>query len=129
MKKILEKLIVSIAMLFPVFAAASQPTQCLSLFKVYTSDIDDEIEVPVKRHRLPSAPIECVITSDGIYVQNSSIDFAEAVSYEIWDAGAEVCLAAYIDESAFIDGLLSVSGEFQVRFIFADYELSGNVVI
>lgn len=130
MNNFIRKLIVLLMLLSPIFAAAAQTSQSVSLYKVFSSDIDDdEIEVPVKRHRLPSAPIECVITSDGICVHDSSVNLAEAISYEIWDAESEWCVASFSDEFSFIESLFAMSGEFQIRIVFSDYELVGNVCI
>lgn len=129
MNNFIRKLIVLVMLLSPMFAAAAQTSQSVSLFKVFSSEIDDEIEVPVKRHRLPSAPIECVITSDGICVHDSSVNLAEAISYEIWDAESEWCVASFSDESSFIESLFAMSGEFQIRIVFSDYELVGNVYL
>lgn len=124
MKRLLQNIIALILLLCPMCMAASSVCT-LMLSKVILSESPDEKKETPIRQRTPSATIECVITQEGISVQNSSVNLADAISYELWEADADMCVAVYSDEISFIDGLFSMTGEFQIRFIFEDYELIG----
>lgn len=51
------------------------------------------------------------------------------LSYEIWNAGGEICLGAFAEETAFINYLFSIEGEYQLRFITEEFSLVGNIFI
>lgn len=126
MKKYLKTLIVLLGLL-PISSVANSATTFIcTLSKMYIEK-DDDIENSRRRQRIPSY-IECVITSNGLML-SSNINTSECQAFEIWYADGEICIASYSDESSFIDGLFSMTGEFQVRFIFPEFELVGNIEI
>ena len=126
MKRSLQNFIALILLLSPMCMTASS-AYTLVLSKVIIFETPDKNKETPRRNRLPSAPIDCVITSDGIYVQDSSINLAEALSYEVWDVESEFCIATFEDVPSFIDGLFSMTGELQIRIVFSDCEFVGNV--
>lgn len=129
MKKFSQNFIALIMLLIPLSMVASTDVCSFLFSKVVSSETPDNIKDIPNRHKLPSSQIECVITSDGICVHDSSVDLAEAISYEIWDAESEWCVASFSDEFSFIESLFAMSGELQIRIVFSDYELVGNVCI
>lgn len=129
MKRLLQTIITLILLLSPMCMAASSSAYALWVSKVATIDsLDDKKESP-RRQRIPTQPIECVITSNGICVYDSSVNLAEAISYEVWDAESEWCVASFSEEFSFIDSLFAMSGEFQIHIVLPDYELVGNVCL
>lgn len=125
MKKRLQNIIALIFLLSPMSSmAASSPVYTFLLTKVATSESPDEVKESPQRRRVPSALIECVVTSECISI---GTDMTECLSFEIWDADGECCIATYSDVDTFIEGVFSMDGEFQVRFVFADFMLVGYV--
>lgn len=114
-------------MLSSLNAFALLPSYTISVVKVAIDEEPDKVKEPNRRHRIPPSPIECVITTDGIELMSVSESVSDVLSFEIWDAESEFCVASFSTESEFISVLFSMTGEFQVRFIFADYELVGYV--
>ena len=51
------------------------------------------------------------------------------MSYEVWDASGEVCVASFADERDFINGLKLMYGDYQVRFAVADYLFIGYITL
>ena len=74
--------------------------------------------------RIPSRFIVCIISAEGIQMD---VEAEEILSYEIWDADGEVCIASYTEESDFINALFSLEGEYQIQFTTEDYVYIGYI--
>ena len=121
MKKLLSSIIILLAFCFacPPAVFASDPTpQTVQLRKKNKQKSDHE------GIRIPSRFIVCIISAEGIQMD---VEAEEILSYEIWDADGEVCIASYTEESDFINALFSLEGEYQIQFTTEDYVYIGYI--
>ncbi len=70
----------------------------------------------------------CTIGDDGVRI-DGYIAEDDILSYEVWDASGEVCVASFADERDFINGLKLMYGDYQVRFAVADYLFIGYITL
>ena len=77
--------------------------------------------------RRPSRPLACTIDPDsGIsFIGQETPDF---ILYEIYDSG-NICVGAYGDESAFIDALFSLTGEYRISLSTEEVSYTGYIVL
>ena len=116
---------VTLAMLLSFYAvpAVAQSVYILPVIKVPSTLDHEKIDLPEYGKRIPSCPIECTISQDtGVTIYDCP---DEIVSYEIWDADGNSCLSLCSDESDFLSGLFSMTGDFQIRLKTSDYTYIG----
>lgn len=126
--KIFSKLLLIMAMLVsltPTYVFADKtpaPTRVITLKKKPPKDYGTQL--PPNKHRTPSQPIECVISSNVVSI-SADISTSDILSYEIWDTAGEVCLASFIDESDLIEYVFANDQEMQIQFVTESYVLAG----
>lgn len=126
--KFLMAAILMLCMALPSYAETDR-TITVSMTKTETSQKEGP-EYPEKNdrgRRQPAIRVECVIdaTSGVEFVYGETPEF---VSYEICDTeGATV--ASFGDETSFIEVLFTMTGEYQLRLVSADYEYVGWVML
>lgn len=103
-------LLVAFATLLPVAATAAEPTTYTIPVEPDDPDLEPENR---KGQRIPSRPVMCIITPEGI---QSSIDPADIVAYELWDE-SEVCLISTSDEMEFVTVLYTLRGNLALRIV------------
>lgn len=129
MKKLLtlSLILAMMSMLVPIGieADSQQQNYTFMVYQFTQSYIESKKDKIPNTKRIPIYPIPCTVSpSGGISVAGYTNDFS---SYEIWDAEGEICLSVFTNEPDFINGLFSMIGEFQVRFISEDYVLIGYI--
>ena len=88
-------------------------------------DSGDENDDKQRGERMPQRPIICSISNDsGISLPNY-FDVSEISSFEIWDQNN--CIAAFGDQSDFINLIFSLNGEYQIVFRSPTYTLKGQI--
>lgn len=84
----------------------------------YTVPLDQETDydsdLTREGRRIPSRPMMCTITPNGI---QSPLNPTDIISYEIWDETDEICLVASMDEMACVNYIYTHSGDFILRII------------
>ncbi len=129
MKQFFKNALVGISLLTSLGASAWSPSYTISVIKVAVYEEPDKTKEPDRGQRIPSAPIECVITSEGIELMSSSVTISDIISFEIWESESEFCMASFPAESDFINALFSMTGEYQIRLVCEDYELIGFIAL
>lgn len=81
----------------------------------------EKIEDEINKNRMPSRPIQCTISDDGIFIQD--YDASEIISYDAYDFSGN-CLLMTDDSQEFIS-LVMTGASIEVRLITADYILRG----
>lgn len=89
------------------------------------NEAPDDLELPSRGNRTTPIKIRCIINENGIVLINISDDIQ---TYEIYDT-KDNCLAVFSDEDSFIEFLFTLSGEYQLRFSTATYDLVGYIFI
>ncbi len=125
-KLILKISILLFTILSPVTVYAEQTTMFLD--KVQLDDTGRQIEPKPNGNRLPARRVMCTIGDDGVRI-DGYIAEDDILSYEVWDASGEVCVASFADERDFINGLKLMYGDYQVRFAVADYLFIGYITL
>lgn len=87
------------------------------LVKALASYVDEK----PNEHRMPSRPIQCTISEDGIFIQG--YDASEILSYEVYNFDGN-CLLMTDNSQEFIS-LVMAGASIEVRLITADYILRG----
>lgn len=88
----------------------------------------DRVRDKENGNRLPARRVMCTIGDDGVRI-DGYIAEDDILSYEVWDASGEVCVASFADERDFINGLKLMYGDYQVRFAVADYLFIGYITL
>lgn len=88
------------------------------------TDVEPENPGRPIRHRLPSAPLSCVISQDK-GVEFLTVQKPEILCYQIEDIDGNVY--TYGDEPSFIDALFSMSGEVSILMVSENCNYIGYV--
>lgn len=98
---------------------ASEPSFSTTLKKdPKPGKIEDD---PTKR-RLPSAPVYCTITPQGITL--SQVEINDVLTFEAFDNQGN-CVSSFTTEPDFVSFLFSTTGIAKISFVLEDYTLSG----
>lgn len=123
----MKKFLLKTLMVFVLLATSSvgvimAESRELILFKTQVIHVDEE----PSEHRVPSRPIQCSISEDGIFIQGYGV--GDIISYEAYDLNG-VCLMATDNALEFASLILSVEtdGQIEVRLTTEDYILKGYV--
>lgn len=122
MKKLLSSIIILLALCItcPQVYSGSTTTQTVQLKKKHNQSNNQ------KGSRKPAGLIVCTISAEGIQM---GVETGEIMSYEIWDADGDICVASFTEESDFINVLFSMEGEYQIHFSTEEYSYFGYVTI
>lgn len=84
----------------------------------------EETELPPDSwsKRMPSAPVMCVISENGITIEG--VDSGEITSYEVYDEDGS-CVASYSSERDFISFLYNTDMDVELRLYADGYVYSG----
>jgi len=102
--------------------ADNAPSQTIPLKKKPKKDHNQELNFI--GNRMPSRPIFCTISEDGI---QSGINPDEIILFEIWDPMNDVCQVSYTEEVDFIQHLFQQPGEYQIMLITDNYYFVGYI--
>lgn len=127
MKLFFKWIILGLSLLSSLCASALSSSYTISVSKVAITGDPDRIKDPDRSRRIPSVPIECLISPEGIELKNTSVTSSDILFFEIWDSKSEFCMGSFATESDFVSTLLSMSGDYQIRFVTEDYELTGYI--
>lgn len=127
--------ILSLCIYHPFQGHASTIENSEDLIEIYLhqSDTDDDNTSDEEQgkhnhgERMPQRPIVCSISNDsGISLPNY-FDVSEISSFEIWNQNN--CIAAFGDQSDFINLIFSLKGEYQIVFRSPNYFLYGVIYL
>ncbi|MDE5744469.1 MAG: hypothetical protein K2H84_02255 [Paramuribaculum sp.] len=79
------------------------------------------------RHRMPPAPIMCIIDFEAKTVVFTSSTIEGIYDYQVYEADEEICVGSYGDTSEFVDALGSLSGNYCIRFITPKETFTGYI--
>lgn len=122
MRKLLSSIIILLALCIacPQVYSAGTATRTVQLNKKLRHDNRQS------GARKPAGLIVCTISAEGIQM---GVETGEIMSYEIWDADGDICVASFTEESDFINVLFSMEGEYQIHFSTEEYSYFGYVTI
>ncbi|MBD5357582.1 MAG: hypothetical protein HDR88_11345 [Bacteroides sp.] len=124
--KHLTKFLLAVVLLLPHAITAAGNSSIIYL--VLTKTTPNKEPDTQKRHRIPSLPIECIISQEeGIKILSGTISKSEIISYEIWELESEGYLYSSCDETSFVEMIFALEGDYQIRLITSDYELISNI--
>lgn len=127
----MKKFLFLISMVFAVATIILSPdargdnqtrTHLVTMTKQMIQHYDSLEEFETEGRRMPSRPVQCVISPEGIHI--AGIDTTSISLYEVYDADGEL-LAAYTAQSDFISCIFQIQEEVEIRFHTADAILSG----
>ena len=95
----------------------------------YTLQYDTSHDIDPNGKRIPSRPIVCTITPQGISFPDSFN--IEVVAYEVWSIAEEATMASFSEEKDFLEYLFNspADSDLQIRLITPEYKLIGTLSI
>lgn len=120
-------LLLAIAMLAVSSVKASVSDNDIIQVSLVVSFEHEYKDAPPKGKRMPSAPVYCIIDINGLSVTTSASEDMEY--YEVYDAVGTVLLSSFNDETAFVDYLSELTGEYQIRLKSQNHSYIGNILL
>lgn len=82
------------------------------------------IDEDPNEHRMPSQPIQCTISEDGIFIYGYEVD--EILSFEVYDLDGN-CVLMTDEARIFVTYIYSTSEEFEIKIFTKDSLLRGYI--
>lgn len=126
----LRKLLTLLILFIAATAVYGQtPTQPTTLYPT-TEGTDDPQEKPKHGHRMPPAPVICIIDIENGTISGTSPLLDNIEEYQLWDADGEVCLISTSSKSGFFDLLRSLPKEtYMIKLVCGAYSLTGELAM
>lgn len=88
---------------------------------------DKEHDESIIDYRLPQQTVPCSIDSNtGVRLMGEGD--VEIISYEVWEIGG-MCISEFGNEEDFLEILFKLSGDYEVRFITAEFTYIGIITL
>jgi hypothetical protein len=126
MNKYLAPLIIFVALLSTTAHVLADNDTPIYTFNVNQSPEPYYIDDGPVRHRSPSIPIVCTISSIGVFIPSITSD--EILLYEVYNSDGD-CIGSFTSDLDFISFIYKIKGYFEIRIHIEGYVFHGYIFL